>query len=1055
MKILKYLLVSLLMLLPTFAQADTIVKPPGKEMWEMHVMGNGPVIASVLESVKLVIAPDAGGGGFRSLLVFMAILGFCILAIQAGFNPGQNLFKMFGYLFVVWVVSLTATQLKAHMLVIDPISHTETAVMRVPAVVAIPAAVVSGVGHFLTKTMQQAYSTAGKDIALTDAGFDIFGKIQTDLDNFTITQPELQRSMSAFVADCTIPAIAQKRMTAAEMMTSIDLLKTLEKAKGDVFMTRYWPTAEGKAAASSLMLESGIVTCSQSYNAISADIEKHATQLLNASSREYSRSGVMVPWEAQLQTYMEAANIGKVAGGGTYGRPTGIITQKALINTMSGDFRQAAVQTGNNELLMGVQISQAEQSQRSGWVTSAAIFKNMMGYVYTTLQAFIFAIVPIVVVALMIPGLGKKIFVNYGQILVWLTLWEPMLSIVNYLVTLFRLEGLRNATHDAGGFNAANSWVISEGANNMVIAASFLGTMVPILTWGLVTGAMAFNEFISQGVGSSFAMTAGANAATGTSAMNNMNMNNASNNAFSTAQKATVGSQQVMAHESAGSLMVSSEQGGYGISKDGANVSAAGTLSSATALAATTAVNASSTSSGSRGNTAGETRSTNESSGTSAKWDSTQGVGQDSALATTAAKTNSVGTSKSTGNSSKHDQTGGASEKSNLVGSVGTGANVGGGGGGGGGAGAGAGGGKKNPLSALKSQGGVNAAQTTENSIGMSDTVSKSASDSTKADSSTNTGQTASQTNSSKNSESTSRGRSHDNSSAKGKSAGSTLGVSKADAIATSAGTSSTMTNTGGVQTSIPMSMTRDDFNAQDARVNAYSDDPRQALAAVRAQTDVVAASMDQTGALVGVATQNLQGAGTGPTSFGLTGAGGPGANIAPLMNEANAQVAATTNAVGAGVATQTASSVGAIQGHAAGATTLGGTTQIQAGTGSTALQADDSVSAKKVGLGVGMAASAVGSIMDFAGTARAAQAATGLGSLGAAGAGGAATTAGGITAGGLAIGTLAVGGAAVAGWGAGRGFVHLVGEDNVAAVLDPVFKELDYLTNDSLHKLF
>ena len=45
--------------------------------------------------------------------------------------------------------------------------------------------------------------------------------------------------------------------------------------------------------------------------------------------------------------------------------------------------------------------------------------------------------VPIVIVALMIPGLGQKIFVNYAQILLWLTMWAPMLAVINYLVTVF------------------------------------------------------------------------------------------------------------------------------------------------------------------------------------------------------------------------------------------------------------------------------------------------------------------------------------------------------------------------------------------------------------------------------------------------------------------------------------------------------------------------------------------------------------------------------------------------------------------------------------------
>jgi hypothetical protein len=1035
MKFLKYLLVSFMLLLPALASADSIIKPPGKTMWEMHVMGNGPVIASILESVKLVIAPDGGGGGFRSLLLFMALTGFCILAIQAGFNPGQNLFKMFGYLFVVWVVSLTSTQMKAHMLIMDPVSHTETAVMNVPAVVAIPAAVVSGVGHYLTLTIQQAFSTASDNLQLTDAGFDIFGKIQSDLDQYTIARPELQRSMAAFVTDCTIPAIAQHRLSAQELYTSGDLLTTLAKAKGDVFLTRYYaPAPTSEAPTTSIGLSSDLVTCTEAYAKISVAMTEHAQQMLNASTQEWTRSGVMVPFEQVLQTYVEAANIGKGPNGSSYGRPTGMITQKALVNTLGGDFRTAAIQTGNSEILMGLQISQAEQSQKSGWVTSAAVFKNMMGYVYTTLQAFIFAIVPIVVVALLIPGMGKKIFVNYGQILVWLTLWEPMLSIINYLVTLFRLEGVRNAVADGGGITAANSWVISEGANNMVIAASFLGTMVPILCWGLVTGAMAFNEFITHGIGSSFAMQAGAAAATGSVGLNSMSMNSMSSNKFDTAQKSTVGSQSVMAHETAGILTTSGDMGGHEIKKDGSSIGKTGSLVNAAGDAVASGKSVST----SLSSTTGATASSDLRMGSSDSKKVDQSLANHretgDSSGTTGSHQDSTGTGSSTSKTAKEGQSGKINDQATMTTSMQSGASMGGGG-------AGGAGGKGGGLAGMapKTTGNLSGQQATVNSSDMSAGIDKSAGTSTKADSSTSIGNNAAHTQGNGMRETLTAGRSHSEDSSAGLGLSNTHGISKGSTSGQNASSTSTASQTQSSSFNWANAVSRQDVDAAENLQNAGLVNMADARAQVQGLYSAVEQDISSNQAVVQSAAANLAGAGTHSGGFGLTDAAGTGADTSALDGYRKS-VESSTAIVESNVAGQNYASASFMNNNLAGSQSLLAD-QMSFGKNATAggapFATNNDTSFKKTGLAVGAAASAAASL--------AGNPLVGQGMR----AGGAAFAAGGVGA--VATGAVGVTAAAAGGWYLGRGIQHAIGQERVDAAMEPVMQKLYQYTDPYL----
>lgn len=1058
MKFIRYLLVSLFLMFPAaFASDDNLIKPPGKDTWEMHVMGNGPVIASVLESVKLIIAPESGGSGFRTLVLFIALLGFCILAVQAGFNPGANLFKMFGYLFVVWVVTLTTTQLKANIIVIDPVTRTNTFVAKVPAVVALPAAVVSGIGHYLTTQIEQAYSKPGQDLSLTGAGFDIFGKVQADLDQYTVAQPELRQSMAAYVADCAVPAIARQRLTATELYTSKNLMETLAKAQSGTTLTRYYEARPGAAAVSSTFdVKSDIIECNKAYPKLVKAMEAHAQQMLDAGSKEWTRSGVMVPFEGVLQTFMEKANAGVGAGGGSYGRPTGMITQKALINTMGGDFRQAAVQTGNNELLMGVQVSQAEQSQKSGWVTSAAIFKNMMGYVYTTLQAFIYAITPIVVIALMVPGLGKKIFVNYGQILVWLTLWEPMLSIVNYLVTLFRMEGLANATAGSGGITMMNTWTTSEAANNMVIASSFLGTMVPILAWGLVTGAMAFNDFISQGIGSSFAMSAGAAAATGSVGLNSMSMNKLDANKFDNAHKSTVGYQSVMAHEAPGALTASMDHGGRTESANASAITAQGQFSQANAKMS--AVGDTTTNSKSAGTSAQAGTEARESQDTSTKQEAglVREQGSQAQSGQSASEGQSTGKDLAKSNSVKDGDSISTQESRTVSASVSAGAGLdakpGGGGAAGGKAGAAAAaGGLIKGGGAGKVGANVQNIQATKNDATSTQGTERGFSESEKTGTSLSTGKSASTTQSN---------------GVRG-SLGETTANSTGSSNSSSAGTGVNV----GTNTTVAEQVSKTDSHTETAQrsYGAQIDQTSEDSKRVRRQAeDPIVENPNMVNRAYGIghesnaqmtsATQMLEERGAAlanagaPAALAMPNAGG-GADLS-LLQSAPAQIAATTQGLTSG---QTAMTTGANVAMAGGLTNasslfgnVNGLTQATGGGFNlTSGGADGKMTAMAVGGGATALSAIAGNSLTSALTSRAglgaaAAATPGLAGAGGAAGGGALATAGGLTAGGLAIGAVGVGAAFYGGWQIGEAINDYVGEENISKALYPVFEGID-----------
>ncbi len=606
----KYLfLLALLLLVPglSFAEAGEVTHKTASGWvsgWDIYAFGNGQIVVDILKGIRLLMVPDYGSSGFRSLLLFLATVGFVVLAIGAGFDPGKNLMRMFGHLLLVFFVLYASTSLTADVIVVDPLSERRGiaagTVENVPALVALPAAITSEVGNYFTRSIETNFSVPSTfAMAQENSGqFNLFGRMMEESSQYVFSSPELRRSIAAYSADCVVPAIATGRLVGPTpdgpqqgvqaLTNTSDMLATLKSATHKSIMTKYFPMASsgdewrtlagspdlseipvptGGTLRGALMGFGAVVTCEGAIAAIEADITRSASELLGKGNDAWSKTGTATTYETAMTMMLQ-----QVAGGAPgINTPAGYIRQQALLNVSNGSFRQAAMQTGNNELMQAAAIAQAEASQKSAWVTGFALFNNMMGYVYVVLQCFIFAVTPMVVVALMIPGMGKAIFTNYAQILVWLTLWQPMLAIVNYIITLFGINAVSGIVA-TGGLTMSNKAVITEKTNDLMVAAQFLGTMVPLITWGLVKGAMAFTEFISSGVGSSFAASAGASAATGNLSMNNMSMDNTSTSKFNTAMSSTVGTQEVSAFGNAGAGLMTQQAGGSGATANGSAV---------------------------------------------------------------------------------------------------------------------------------------------------------------------------------------------------------------------------------------------------------------------------------------------------------------------------------------------------------------------------------------------------------------------------------------------------------------------------------------------------
>lgn len=522
------------------ALAGGVLTPGGGfNSWDLYAFGNGVVIANALSSISAMVAMP----GYTGLLDLLGMISIISLAVMAGFDPGKHAIRFLTYVFVSFLViwSMTGTGgsggLTASVNIDDMVTQQVYNVNNVPAAIAVPAAVVSDIGQWLTQAMEQNFSYGNTTLAISDGGeFNMAASLTSDLTKIQIGNAGIASSINNYMQDCVVPALANGAIYAGDLMTSTNLWGTLANASSNALLTTY----SGPAANSM----SQVVTCANAYTDITSDLSAYLPELQSEAAGAWGNTGVGSILAQQVTDATSWLSSGNISNGGATQ-----VEQSAVLNQLSNAFSNMAAITNNNAMVTALALAQAKQSQLSGWVAGSQVFQQMMGYVYAVLQVFIFGITPIILVALLIPGLGAGILKNFGQVLIWLALWNPMFAVVSFIMNSYAQADLSPLlqvnTAGAGGsgwgFTAANIGAISTAAGTMVAAGGFLGTMVPLIAWGLVKGQLAFTEFVTHGIGTSFANSAATEMATGNVSLGNQSMDLTNMNKFNSVHQSSVG----------------------------------------------------------------------------------------------------------------------------------------------------------------------------------------------------------------------------------------------------------------------------------------------------------------------------------------------------------------------------------------------------------------------------------------------------------------------------------------------------------------------------------
>ena len=479
---------------------------------DYYAYWNGEAVRDLFEAVTAI----CGGGDFTGLIKTAALIGFLtVLTLGAmRFRGIESIGFAASFLLFYTVFLLPRTDLTIH----DTRAETVHVVQNVPLGIGFTASLTSTAGAWLTEAFETAFSDTDEE------KFSRFGAVfpervlETSLKaGFLSAQG---RSFARqFNENCLIPELIDHPGKADELFNSGDIFESVS-APGWLNPARVTASPDGTA-----------LSCTEALEAFSEVITRTEVPLMR------ERLALkLLPERADPSLALESA------------LPASEALLLNLSRTLSESLRHIALQNALKEDAMGyagslkrpiamaasLAAAQGNLASEINYRSMAKIAENALPKIRNALEFVTIAAFPLLFVLCAASGAaGFALLRNYLTILIWIALWAPVSSVINYLMVHTDASALNRVAQSYGGESMAAIDLIREfGASSQSIAG-YLMILTPVIAFAIAKGS----DFAAVQLAGAFAHSAqgasgaaGAQLSAGNASFGNVSWGNASTN---------------------------------------------------------------------------------------------------------------------------------------------------------------------------------------------------------------------------------------------------------------------------------------------------------------------------------------------------------------------------------------------------------------------------------------------------------------------------------------------------------------------------------------------
>ncbi len=417
------------------------------------------------------------------------------------------------------------------MILKDTLTGYTRSVDNVPFALAFTASTLSSVGTGITRAIETVFQPAPSyvggqgfqqhtfdQLAYSQTGFMFAAHVMSQMKGVQLTNDDMMDNMKEFVNQCVVyDALIGTKYTMHDLKRSDDIWGLVSRGASQLRGFAWRDVARDANGEFNGSTGTTIVTC------------KAGALKLNDMWTSSSTS-LVTKFEDRLreQCGLPAAKSAAVLSNAVHMNLPGALNK--LVHSAKDASKHLQQQVMISSLLLGndrksielggspnFDVRRAYLQQRDTYQTIGQTMAHTLPSLKNVFEALVYALFIFVIMVAMLPN-GWKMLMFYTKIMLWLQLWPPLFSILNFIMTESLCSATSTAMGTAQGITIENMVGLSNMANDMSATAGYLSAMIPVLSWALIErGGYAFVSMASGilGVSQSAASSAAIEKTTG------------------------------------------------------------------------------------------------------------------------------------------------------------------------------------------------------------------------------------------------------------------------------------------------------------------------------------------------------------------------------------------------------------------------------------------------------------------------------------------------------------------------------------------------------------
>ncbi|HAU0311420.1 TPA: conjugal transfer protein TraG [Legionella pneumophila] len=439
---------------------------------------NGEYLKTVLDAMVALL----GSLTYRSAMDIIGILAVGFVGFQ--YVSGKKIQAISRYILCSFLLIFCVLGIRVPVAIVDmqtaDSAGSALTVDHVPLGVALPAAIISGMGYGITRVFSDVFHMPD-DLDYTRTGM-IFGSrtwLAATSANLNMS-PELSRDVSSYIRQCIFAAklLGSQQISPHDLKHSSNLIQLYFEQPSPVFRV--------------LFHDGSNLGCVEAAEKIKPLLKEGVEQQIEHLGRIMSQgdSDKFSNGLSAAHTYF--MNVSKDSAD--------ILTQNILINATREAAQDAFAFAGADAELMNYTNTSSLQKMNVAGANSFWLAGYQLPYYMTVFWMLTLCIFPLVMLLALFPVM-HGVYMVYLQTQIFLWSWPPMFIIIHFFVSLASAKTLTIFGNKNGGVTFSNIDSIASIHSSFAYTAGALAISVPVISLFIAKGLPNLLSAASQHLG--------------------------------------------------------------------------------------------------------------------------------------------------------------------------------------------------------------------------------------------------------------------------------------------------------------------------------------------------------------------------------------------------------------------------------------------------------------------------------------------------------------------------------------------------------------------------